>query len=98
MKNRLFVFVCICLLVVNIVTAEEKSSRPIVLSLPDLNWALEINAIGFSMEDFEIAPHGNATRFQATNKKTGVVMSGFLEKAPKKGNAKDCRSYYWSPG
>jgi len=96
MKNRLFVFVCICLLVVNIVTAEEKSSRPIVLSLPDLNWALEINAIGFSMEDFEIAPHGNATRFQATNKKTGVVMSGFLEKAPKKGNAKDCRSYYWS--
>ncbi len=96
MKTRLFVFVCICLLAVNIATAEENSPRPIVLSLPDLNWALEIKAIGFSMEDFEISPHGNAARFQAANKKTGVIMSGFLEKAPQKGNAKDCRSYYWS--
>jgi tetratricopeptide (TPR) repeat protein len=96
MGKRLFVFVCICLLLVNIATAEEKSSRPIVLSLPDLNWALEIDAIGFSMEDFEIAPHGNAIRFQAANKKTGIILSGFLEKAPKKGNSKDCRSYYWS--
>lgn len=75
--------------------AEENPSRPIVLSLPDINWALEIKATGFSVDKFEIAPQGDAARFQATNKKTGVIMSGFLEKAPMKGNAKNCRSYYW---
>lgn len=96
MKTRLFNFVCIFLFTVTVVTAEDKTSRPIVLSLPDINWALEINANGFSMDDYEIAPRGDAARFQASNKITGVIMSGFIEKAPKKGNVTDCRSYYWS--
>jgi len=97
MKTRLFIFVCIFVLAISIVTgAAENSSPPIVLSLPDLNWALEIKAPGFSMEDFEIASDGAAARFQAANKNTGVIMSGFLAKAPNKGDAKDCRSYYWS--
>ena len=96
MKIRLFVLLCVCLFSVNTFAAQSKTPYPIVLSLPQLNWALEINAPGFSMEDYEIAPHGQATRFQASNKETGIMMSGFLEKAPQKGGSEECRTYYWT--
>jgi len=61
-----------------------------------LSWSLEIAAPGFVVEEKEIAPGGEAARFQAVNKKSGVVLSGFLEKAVKRGDARACRDYYWS--
>jgi len=96
MKARLIVFACVCLFCAGVVCAAEEPAGPIVLSLPELGWALEIAAPGFVMEDFEVAPSGEAARFQASNKKTGVILSAFLEKAPRKGNAEDCREYYWA--
>jgi tetratricopeptide (TPR) repeat protein len=95
MKIRLCILFCVCLFSAGSFAASEETPGPIVLSLPDINWALEINAPGFSLEEFEIAPPGHASRFQAVNRQSGINMSGFLEKAPKKGNSEDCRAYYW---
>jgi tetratricopeptide (TPR) repeat protein len=95
MKARLFILLCVCLFSANGFAASEETFGPIILSLPDIHWALEIHAPGFSLEEFEIAPPGHASRFEAVNRQTGIRMSGFLEKAPKEGNSEDCRAYYW---
>lgn len=94
MKMQVLILFCLSLLAVNAIAADEKPSEPIVLTLPNLTWALTINAPGFSMDDFEIAPRGDAARFQAANKATGMMLSGFLEKMPGKMNAADCRAVY----
>ncbi|MFC1453286.1 tetratricopeptide repeat protein [Verrucomicrobiota bacterium] len=64
--------------------------------MPELPWSLEIAAPGFEVEETEIAPSGDAARLQAVNKATGVILSAFLEKAPKKGDSKACREHYWN--
>jgi tetratricopeptide (TPR) repeat protein len=77
-------------------SAAHKSTTRITLSLPELSWALEVAETGFMLEEKEIAPSGDAARFLAVNKATGVTMSAFLEKAPGKGDSKECRNYYWT--
>lgn len=67
----------------------------IALSLPNIDWALEIRAPGFVVELKETAKGGEAARFMAANRTTGLIVSGYIEKAPKPGTAKDCREYYW---
>lgn len=74
----------------------EPRHTPITLSLPDLKWALEINAPDFDVEIMKIAPKSDATYIFATNKKTGVILSAFLEKAARSGNSQECRDYYWN--
>ena len=63
------------------VFAQEQTAPPISLSLPELSWCLEIGAPGFVVEEKGMAPAGDAARLQASNKKTGVILSAFLEKA-----------------
>jgi tetratricopeptide (TPR) repeat protein len=96
MKIKIVIFICVCLISINTLAAEETSTQPIALSLPQLNWALKINSPGFTMENLEFAARGDAARFQAANKSTGIIMSGFLEKASTKSKADDCRTIYWS--
>lgn len=67
----------------------------ITLSLPGLNWILDINSPGFKIEQKEISEKEDKTKFFANNDKTGVVISGFLERVPKIGTSKDCRDHYW---
>jgi tetratricopeptide (TPR) repeat protein len=96
MKIRLMIALSASLFSICCLAAEEKTSQPIVLSLPGLNWALQINATGFAMEGFEVAPDGDAAHFAARNEKTEIMMTGYLEKAAKKGNAQECRTFYWT--
>jgi tetratricopeptide (TPR) repeat protein len=76
--------------------AQEPSKGLLALSLPDLSWSLEIAEPGFTVEQREIAPSGNAARLMAANKGTGIIVSATMERAPKAGGSKECRQYYWS--
>ena len=80
------------------VFAQEQSAPAVVLSLPELSWCLEIGAPGFVVEEKGMAPAGDAARLQASNKKIGVILSAFLEKAESSGGAKECRQFYWNKG
>ncbi|MDD5707599.1 MAG: hypothetical protein PHR35_16885 [Kiritimatiellae bacterium] len=84
------------ILAVGVAVGEAASAEAISLSLPELSWSLEIAVPGFVVKGKEIAPSGEAARFQAVSEGSGVVLSGFLEKAAKKGDSKACRDYYWS--
>jgi tetratricopeptide (TPR) repeat protein len=95
-KTALLTCLILNILISQSVSASDQTEPKIVLSLPDLSWALEIAEPGFIIEGKEIAPKGNMTRLQAQNKTTGVILSAFIEKAPKKGDYKTCREYYWN--
>jgi len=83
------------LFLVGMVASRTAFSAPITLSLPELPWALEITAPGFAIEEKEIAPNGDGARLRAMNQGTGVTLSAFLEKAPRQGDSRQCRDYYW---
>jgi len=91
MRLKIFVLFIICILC----TYSHAHSETIVLSVPELKWALEIDAPNFVVEQKEITPGGDNARFFATDKETGLIMSCFLEKASRSGTSKDCRDYYW---
>ena len=80
--SSVFVISLLCLFF-NLSWAEDVSN--ISLSLPDLQWALEVDLPDFELSQKEVAPSGNAARFQAENPKSGVVVSAFLEKSTRNG-------------
>jgi tetratricopeptide (TPR) repeat protein len=66
------------------------------LTLPGLEWALEISAPGFDVEKRALGPRGDSIYLFASSKDTHVIISAFLEKAPRKVTPKECRDFYWS--
>jgi hypothetical protein len=56
---------------------------------------VEVNTEGFTVQKSGEKPGGQGIMFLASNEATGVVMSAYLVKAPKAGNSKDVRAYYW---
>ncbi len=95
MKSVILLIFCTGLLAGNLVIASDSPEK-LTLSLPGLKWALEIKAPGFVVKKFSIASNGHATYFQASNDKTGVIMSAFLEKTGGPYTPQACRKYYWS--
>jgi tetratricopeptide (TPR) repeat protein len=81
-------------------TAEDdvaaSTAGTLTLSTPGLPWALEIALPGFVLTQKEVAAGGRAARLQASNRKTGVTVSAFLEPARGTGGTQQCRDYYWS--
>lgn len=65
------------------------------LALPGKDWFVEIATDGFTVQKSGEKPGGQGIMFLAANEATGVVMSAFLVKAPKAGDSKDVRAYYW---
>jgi tetratricopeptide (TPR) repeat protein len=96
MRYRIYLFICVCFFSANVPASDNKITHSLVLSLPELDWAITMEAGDFNIKEYEIAPQGDAARFLAVNRQNGMIMSGFLEKAPKKGGAEDCRAYYWA--
>jgi tetratricopeptide (TPR) repeat protein len=56
---------------------------------------LVIQTDGFVLDRTQIADDGFGTMMMASNRTTGVIMSVFLEKAPRKGDSHEARKYYW---
>ena len=75
--------------------AWAQDTSTVSLSLPDIQWSLNVKLPGFELQQKEIAQSGEAARFFASNPDSGIVISAFLERAPHTGNSKECRSYYW---
>jgi hypothetical protein len=65
------------------------------LSLPGKDWFVEVSTEGFTVQKSGEKPGGQGIMFLAFNEASGVVMSAYLLKAPKAGNSKDAREYYW---
>jgi len=76
--------------------AHQNKEVKLVLSLPHLDWSLEMKVRGFKTKNHFINNAEEKTFLKASNrdKRTNIYLS--LKKAPVPGNAKDCRSFYWS--
>ena len=97
MISRLLLFASYSLLAADgLALAGNAPPSVIPLTLPSLDWTLAIETPSFALEQkaFYQTDEGEAARFFATNPLTGVVMSAFLEKAPREGDARVCRSFY----
>jgi tetratricopeptide (TPR) repeat protein len=64
------------------------------ISLPSLNWAMEIDLKGFLVKQDAISSTGENGKVCAYNPKTGLIISITLEKALGGGDSKACREYY----
>jgi len=73
----------------------DTNSNEIQLSLPDKTWSLGIDLTDFNIEKTEFNKDVIGRMLYATNSRTGIVISIFLEKAAFKGDSKACREYYW---
>jgi len=74
----------------------EQRDPVFALTLPGLEWALEISAPGFLAEKRTLGPRGDSVYLFTSNKESNVILSAFLEKAARKGTSKECRDFYWS--
>ena len=74
---------------------EALKNGVVRMSLPSISWALEADLKDFTIRNDAIASSGTGGRIQAYSEKTGVLVSLILDKAPKDGDSKACRDYYW---
>jgi len=65
------------------------------ISLPSIDWALQVELKDFKFKGMELRPDFLGQQMSASNEKTGVIVSVFLEKADHPGDAKECRNFYW---
>jgi len=66
-----------------------------LLSVPLVDWELSINLKGFTIEKNNLNAEANSRYLLATKKDKGITVSVFIEKAERRGNHLDCRSFYW---
>ncbi|UCG60548.1 MAG: hypothetical protein JSV52_09445 [Candidatus Zixiibacteriota bacterium] len=77
-------------------SASAQPSERLTLSLPDLDWALQIDVPDFKIKSGGLRPDGLATKAVAVNDATGIVLSVFIEVAQKPGDSRVAREYYLS--
>lgn len=75
---------------------EEPVKSAILLTLPKLDWALEVGGAELIVEQKEIAPDGKSARFLAVDWTTGILVSGFLEDRGRPATAEQCRDFYFA--
>ncbi len=94
MKTRSLFLGFLCCAVAS--AGEGGGQQTLKLSLPGEKWALEFDAGGFEIKENQLSPQGDARKLFAVNRRTGINMSVFMEKAAGKGGSRACRTYYWS--
>jgi tetratricopeptide (TPR) repeat protein len=92
----MFLSILVIFLTCPVLSPAQQRSPTLALTLPDLEWALEINAPDFNVEKKTFAPMGDAIYIFATNKGKNVILSAFLEKASRNGTLKEWRDNYWN--
>ena len=102
MHTKAFILVIAIILAAAVSFAQQAGLKPgetmfpvTKLSLPGKDWFVEISTEGFTVQKSGEKPGGQGVMFLAVNEATGVVMSAYLVTAPKAGNSKDVREYYW---
>jgi hypothetical protein len=81
-----FVLVCVSL--------AHAGEEAVVLSTPEIGWAMKVKAPGFVLDQKHVEPGGNAY-FMASDRGRRLIISGRIEKVNKVGTAKEVRKYFW---
>lgn len=89
------VFGFLSLVVSHALAEGGQNDTRLVLTLPDLSWALEIAEPGFTIKEKKINDRGDGIMLLAENVSKRVILSAFLEKAAGTGDARACRDHYW---
>lgn len=76
-------------------THGARADRRLVLTMPGLTWALEIDESNFSIENKSIDPDKGTAKLLAKDPWTQTTITAFIEKAKKQGGAPACREYHW---
>ena len=90
MRRRLILLICVLL------TAFTTLSSQNTFQMPSEDWTLEIDLDGFKIEREAYSTDSTMFRLSATNSKTNINVSIFIEKADAKGDKEDCRYHYWN--
>jgi hypothetical protein len=69
---------------------------PLELTYPGKSWSLFVKLPGCKMKRPRAYADGSGIMVEGLDKKTGMNVSIFLEKAPRPGGARVCRDFYWS--
>ena len=70
---------------------QEPAKSVILLTMPKLDWALEVGGTELIVEKKEIAADGKSARFMAADWTTGILISGFLEDEGRPATPEQCR-------
>ena len=73
----------------------NQTDKPLILTLPDIPWALEIRESGFSIKGKNIDPNKKEAKLLAENPWTQSTITAFIEDARNNGGAKSCRDFHW---
>jgi hypothetical protein len=97
MKPRIVLLSILVIFLLWPVSSPAEPRNPVfALTLPGLEWALEISARGFDVEKRTLGPRGDSIYLFGSSKDTHIIISAFLEKAPRKVTSKECRDFFWS--
>jgi hypothetical protein len=98
MARRISFALIVILIAIGVGGAAGKPDRKAgtqTLSLPDKSWSLLVDLPGFKRDEHSTLPDGSGTMIQASNKKTGLVASVFLESRPDLDSTEACEADYW---
>lgn len=94
-KTTLFLTLSFWILSINSIAQNFKANINNI-SMPSINWSLDIELSNFEVQKNFISPQGNARNILALDKKNGLTISVFIEKAEQEGNSIECRNVYWT--
>jgi hypothetical protein len=95
-KPGLFIVMVLTqIIVLDSLRVAQGAGEAIALTLPGIQWAMKIKAPGFALDQRRAESGGKSAYFMASNKATGVVLSGRMENRGRTGTAKEAREYFW---
>jgi hypothetical protein len=95
-KFGLFIFMILTLIfVLDSPRVAQGAEDAIALTVPGIQWAMKIKAAGFALDQRRPESGGQSAYFMASNKATGVILSGRMENRGRAGTAKEAREYFW---
>ena len=74
----------------------DPAPAPLKFTYPGAAWRLVISLPGFQLGTPKTRADGTGMALRGENLDTGTLVSIFLEKAARRGDAKACRDYYWN--
>lgn len=98
MTKRMSFALSLIFIAIGVSVADGKPARKAgtqTLSLPDKSWSLLVDLPGFKRDGRRTRPDGSGTMIQASNKKTHLVASVFLESRPDLDSTEACKADYW---
>jgi len=75
--------------------AQPPAPQEIKVALPDKSWALVLDLPGFKLEQQQVRPDQTGAMMQASNDKTKLIASAFIEREKKIDTLEECKKKYW---